>query len=174
MQIIYAAPFVLLSILAFFVCLAVPRFRRFASAAFAIPVTFGVCSIVGWIAFVLIAGYVLHLNLGPAIGFHGVVEGLLFYVLPGIIGALLAVKLIRIIERSFLNTQRARDLVIRVIVATIMAFIGAVVALGLATSLLPVGSAVASLWIALLGSILTAAAGFGIAIAFQRRAASTS
>jgi hypothetical protein len=174
MQIIYAAPFILLSILAFFICLAMPRFRRFAAAAFVIPVTFGVCSIVGWIAFILIAGNVLHLNLGPAIGSHGVVEGLLFYLLPGVVGAWLAVRLIRIIERSFLNTQSARNLVIRVMVAAIMAFIGAFVGLGLATDLLPVGSTVTSLWIGLLSSILAATTGFAIAMAFQRRAASAS
>ena len=174
MQIIYAAPFILLSILAFFVCLAVPKFRRFAPAAFVIPVTFGVCSIVGWVAFLLIAGNVLHLNLGPAAGFHGVVEGLLFYALPGIVGAWIAVKLIRIIDRSFLNTQTARNLVIRFMVAAILAFIGAFVGLGLATNLLPVGSIVASLWIALLSAILAATAGFVITMAFQRRATSTS
>jgi hypothetical protein len=174
MQIIYAAPFILLSILAFFVFLAVPQFRRFASAAFVVPITFGVCSIVGWIAFILIAGNVLHLNLGPAIGIHGIVEGLLFYVLPGVVGAWIAVRLIHIVERSFLNTQTAKNFVIRVILATILAFVGAFVGLGLATHLLPAGSTVASLWIAFLSSILSATAGFVIAMGFQRRVASAS
>jgi hypothetical protein len=51
-QIIYAAPFVLLSVAAFFLCLAVPRLRRYALQAFVAPLAFGACSM---IAFGLIA-----------------------------------------------------------------------------------------------------------------------
>jgi len=51
-QIIYAAPFVLLSVVAFLACLAVPRLRRYALQALVAPVAFGACSIV---AFALLA-----------------------------------------------------------------------------------------------------------------------
>lgn|GEM_PF-2955457 len=168
MQIIYAAPFILFSILSFAVCLTVPRLRRFALPALAVPVTFGMCSIAGWILSILIAEFVLKLNLGPAIGFHGVVEGLFFYIFPGILGAWLVVKLIRVFERYFLKTLFARNLILRTVIALIAAFIGGITGLGFATNLLQLGSTVASIWIALLASVVAAVIGFTITLLIQR------
>ena len=41
MQVIYALPFVLLSIVSFLVCVAVPRWRRYSFQALVAPVAFG-------------------------------------------------------------------------------------------------------------------------------------
>jgi hypothetical protein len=162
LQIIYALPFILLSVLIFAVCLAVPQLRRFALPALVVPVIFGVCSIIGWVLFVLTASFVLRLNVGPATGIKGVSEGLLFYVLPGVLGAWLAVRLVRTFERYFLKTPAIRNLMIRAVIALISASIGGFVGLGVATNLLPPGSSVASLWIALIASAVAGAVSFTV------------
>jgi hypothetical protein len=87
LQIIYAAPFILLSLLCFGVFLAVPRFRRFALAALVAPVAFGFCAIVGYVAWVLVCNFLLKIQLRPVEGLHGVIEILLFFVTPGILGS---------------------------------------------------------------------------------------
>ena len=84
MQIIYAAPFILLSLLCFGVFLAVPRFRRFALAALVAPVAFGFCAIVGYVAWVLVCDFLLKIQLRPVEGLHGVIEILLFFVTRGV------------------------------------------------------------------------------------------
>ena len=47
MQIIYAIPFIAVSIIAFVVFLSVPRLRRYALPALVAPVAFGACSVAG-------------------------------------------------------------------------------------------------------------------------------
>lgn len=168
MQIIYAAPFIFLSILSFAICLGVPRFRRFAFSALVVPVTFGVCSITGWILFVLSAVFVFHLNLGPATGLKGITWGILFYVFPGVLGAWIGVSLVRISERYFRKSAVIRHWAIRSIIALIAAFIGGVLSLGFAADLLPPGSMVASLLIASVASIAAGAIGFTITALVQR------
>lgn len=106
MQIIYAAPFILLSLICFAVFTGVPSLRRLALPALVAPVAFGFCSLAAWIAFALIGGYVMHLHSNP--GFLLVIEGLLFYLLPGLIGAWLAIRAVQFLERRFLNTRHAK------------------------------------------------------------------
>jgi hypothetical protein len=121
MQIIYAAPFVLLSLLGFVLCVIVAPMRRFALSALVAPVAFGICSIIGWIGFALVAGDLLKINLGPATGIHGLIEGLLFYALPGVLGSWLAVVVVRFFEWLLLPTEQARKIALRVGI-TIVAF----------------------------------------------------
>ena len=101
MQLMYAAPFILLSLVAFGVFLAVPRLRRRALAALVAPVAFGFCALAGYISWLLISGFVLKLQLGPVEGLHGVFEVLFFFLLPGIAGAWLAVWLIETALRKW-------------------------------------------------------------------------
>jgi hypothetical protein len=94
LQIIYAAPFVLLSLLCFVVFLAVPRLRRFAIAAFVAPVAFGFCAIAGYITWVLVCDYLLKIQLRPVEGFHGVIEVAFFFIAPGVTGSWVAVWIV--------------------------------------------------------------------------------
>jgi hypothetical protein len=104
LQIIYAAPFVLLSLLCFGVFLAVPRLRHFAIAALVAPVAFGFCAIAGYITWVLVCDFVLKIQLGPVEGFHGVIEVLFFFITPGVMGSWAAVwivgKALRLLKRT--------------------------------------------------------------------------
>lgn len=149
MQIIYAAPFVLLSILSFVICLAIPKLRHFSLPALIAPVAFGVCSIVGWISFILISQFVFRISLGPAAGLGGVVEGLLFYLAPGLFGAWLAVKAVRALDQRLLTSTTARDVLLALAIGAVSAGISGVTGLGLATAYMAPGSVVASWWIAL-------------------------
>lgn len=166
MQIIYAAPFVLISVVAFIICLAVPGLRRIALAALVVPVAFGVCSLFGWILFALVTGFVLHVSLGVA---EIVIMGILFYLLPGLAGAWVAVKLVRFFEQSFLKTKTARSLLLASVIALISAGFGGFLGLGMATNYLPQGSVVVSLWIASASSAFAAITGFLIARMVQSR-----
>jgi hypothetical protein len=53
MQIIYAIPFVIVSLAAFFLFLSIPRLRPYALPALAAPVAFGACSVLGLGLFML-------------------------------------------------------------------------------------------------------------------------
>jgi hypothetical protein len=119
MQIMYAAPFIFLALLGFVLCVIVAPLRRFALSALIAPVAFGICSIIGWIAFVLVAGDLLKINLGPATGIHGLIEGILFYVIPGLLGSSLAVVFIRSLEWLFLPTEQARKFALRVVISIV-------------------------------------------------------
>lgn len=94
MQIIYAMPFVLLSMFGFLVCAVVPRWRAYRFQALVGPVAFGFCSIVAMGAIVLISD---HFNLGlftrPWSGL------LLIYVIPGLLGSWFAVAAVTKIVR---------------------------------------------------------------------------
>ena len=137
MQLIYAIPFVFLSLVLCAIFLAVPSWRPFASCALVGPVAFGACSIAGWIAFALI-GYSLHLR--SSLGYLLAVEGLLFYALPGVLGAWFATRCVRLFERKFLYKQSARDLTVRFIVSVIAAGVGFIVGLEVAEQVLPPNS----------------------------------
>jgi hypothetical protein len=169
LQIIYAAPFVFLSIVSFAICLAVPSLRRFALPALIVRVTFGFSSIVGWVAFALIADDVLKLHLGPATGVHGVVEGLLFYLLPGVVASWIAIATVRTLELRFLRTQFAKNLVLRLVISAVAGFAGGILGLGVAVNWLPDGSLVATLAAAFAAAGLTAVLAFLLTMTVQRR-----
>ena len=88
MQVIYAMPFVLISALAFLVCVVVPRWRRYRFQALLAPVAFGFCSIVTAGAIILTAD---HFNLGlftrPWSGLRDAGPLILIYFIPGMIGS---------------------------------------------------------------------------------------
>ena len=95
MQVIYAAPFILLSVAAFLACLAVPRLRQHALQALVIPVAFGACSIIasGLLASVLA---VLNDRFGLTQPYWGQLTVLACtYVGFGAAGAWAAVRLVR-------------------------------------------------------------------------------
>lgn len=102
MQIIYAIPFALVSVLAFLLCVAVPRWRRYKLQALVAPVAFGVCSIVAAALIVLTSD---HFNLGlftrPWTGPRDAAPLLLIYIVPGLIGSWAAVLAVtRIAQRQ--------------------------------------------------------------------------
>jgi hypothetical protein len=161
MQIIYAAPFVFLSVLGFAICLAIPRLRRHALPALVVPVVFGGCSIVGWIAFILVSDSILKINLGATSGLPGVMEGLAFYIVPGLLGAWFATWLVRLSEQCLFASANARSLILAVAAAAVCAGIGGIAGLGLASRLLPVESGPAAIVrIGLGASLMSALVGF--------------
>ena len=121
MQLLYASPFFLIAFLAFTICALIPSLRRFAVSALIAPLTFGFCSLAGWIAFVLISSKLLKIDLGPAIGLHGLLEGFFFYVAPGIVASYMAITIVKRLERLFLRTESARISALR-IELTLVAF----------------------------------------------------
>jgi hypothetical protein len=68
MQTIYAVPFVLISLIAFAVFIAVPRLRRHALAAVVAPAAFGFWALVGHVTWVLVCMFVLKVQLRPLEG----------------------------------------------------------------------------------------------------------
>lgn len=157
MQLLYAAPFVLIAFLAFAVCALAPSVRRFALSALIAPLVFGFCSLAGWIAFALISGKLLKINLGPATGMHGLFEGLLFYMVPGIVASYLAVVIVQRLERFFLRTEKARIIALRIeltLVAFPFGFILTLEGVERWFSWLSPDSLVRDLGIALVGGIL--------------------
>lgn len=91
MAIIYAVPFVLLSILCCLICLAIPRLRLYAFQALVAPVAFGLSTVVSevlvGVIFLFLKGrFHVPLNLGPTVG-------VVTYVIGGVFGAWLAVVL---------------------------------------------------------------------------------
>jgi hypothetical protein len=168
-QIIYAAPFILLSIISFAVCLAVRALRRFAIPALIAPVTFGFFSIFGWIAFALITERVLKLHLGPATGTHGIVEGLLFYIAPGGIAAWVTIVIERWVERRFLRTRFAKDLMLRLVVSVVAGFAGGIVGFGVASNWLPSGYLFATLVAAVVTAGSVAILAFLLTMMLQKR-----
>jgi hypothetical protein len=96
MPFIYAARFLLLSTIAFLVCLAIPRGRRYKLYALLTPIAFGFCSI-ATMGIVLITGDLvgqrLHLSVfsEPLTGIKGAAILLFIYFIPGILGVWFAV-----------------------------------------------------------------------------------
>ena len=99
MQFLYAAPFVLLSLIAFFGFLVVPRLRRFALSALVAPAAFGLCAIIGYVAWVLVCRFVLEIQLRPVEGAHGFFDVLFFFLAPGFFGSWAAVWTVKKIRQ---------------------------------------------------------------------------
>jgi hypothetical protein len=115
MPILYATPFVLLSILSFSACAAVPNLRRFALSALVAPVVFGVSSLSGWIAFALAGDALFKESFGAMFSARlpMLIAGLLCYALPGLLGAGIAIFVVRSVEKRFLRTEYARNIALR-------------------------------------------------------------
>src|SRR4029077_13265259 len=91
MQVIYGAPFILLSLIAFVCSLAIPRLRLYAFRVLVAPVAFGFCSIVG-MGLILVISHGLGLQFAnyPLVGMRGEIAGIAIYFIPGLIGAWIA------------------------------------------------------------------------------------
>ncbi len=99
MQILYAAPFILISLIGFAVCIVAPQLRQYKFQVLVAPVAFGFCAIVGMGAIVLIGdlvGQVFHMPMfaEPASGAKGVLTFVLIFVAPGLIGSAAAVAIV--------------------------------------------------------------------------------
>ena len=99
MQILYTLPFVALSVFAFVICFVIPGLRRHVITAAVVPVAFGFWSM---------AGLGAALFMANAIGAFPVLDSnfsatlVLFYFLPGVIGAWVSVWLAHgILRRLF-------------------------------------------------------------------------
>jgi hypothetical protein len=99
--VIYAAPFILLSIVSCLICLAIPRFREKALQALVAPVAFGFCSVVGMLVIDTLIGHFYGACPCPEFGMKGILVGFCIYAVPGILGAWFAVNLVGRIKRGF-------------------------------------------------------------------------
>ncbi len=97
MQIIYAAPFILLSMVGAFLCFIMPKLRKYSLQVAAAPLAFGFCSITGMLAVSLLNDYSgLHYAVldEPIIGARGFALMAAIYLLPGVLGAGLAIWIV--------------------------------------------------------------------------------
>lgn len=166
MPIIYAAPYVL-RLLRW--RSGHPSFRRFAVPALVGPLAFGFCSLAGWISSALLLFGVLHLHSNAAYLLIG--EGLLFYLLPGLLGAWLAVKVVRFFERALFSTPEARRLELSFVTGCIGGPIGFLVGMGFASSLLPLGSSYWAFIVSLVTAGMAATLTFALCMLFMRKPA---
>jgi hypothetical protein len=121
MPVIYAAPFILLSLIGFVCSMAIPRMRPYAFRALVAPVAFGFCSIVA-MGLILAISHGLNLQFAnaPLVGARGLFEGIAIYFFPGLVGAWIAIQIVSQIETRVLNTQGKRNFVIRAVFALVV------------------------------------------------------
>ena len=171
-SLIYAAPFILLSLICFLISLGVPNLRRLAFRALVAPVAFGFSAILGWISFAMGLVY-FKFDVRPATRPAFVLlAGLVFWALPGCIGAWLSIAIVKKAEEKFFKTSEARQLAQRVVVALISFLCGSFISLGLTESWLPTDSFVANLGLPLLGGASIGIVTFFLAKYIQRRSSS--
>ena len=103
MAVLFAIPFILLSIVCFAVCIFNPSLRSYALRMAVVPVAFGFCSVVGAFAIVVLSDKTLHIAAlnEPLIGFRGVVTGIVIFGIPGAAGAWLASWLLGRLKARF-------------------------------------------------------------------------
>jgi hypothetical protein len=97
MQIIYAIPFVIVSVIAFFIFLCIPRLRPYALLALAAPVAFGACSIVGLGLFML----AIDTRYDSLPRFVAIGAPLLAYLGSGFAGAWVAIRGVQFVKHRF-------------------------------------------------------------------------
>lgn len=146
MQILYAAPFLLLSFAGFLICLGIRRWRRFAYRALAAPVSFGFCSVAGLMAVALLFER-LKLTME---GEKSRVIAVSIYLLMGLVGSWLTVVLVGRAERRLLRTQAAKDRALRIVTALVAVPIGLIVGLALAGEWLKPGNLKGALMLSIL------------------------
>lgn len=101
MQIIFAIPFIAVSIIAFIVYLSVPCLRRFALPALVVPVTFGACSVTGLGIFMLAVDS--HFDDLPRVIAVG--APLIAFLGSGVAGTWLAIAGLRLAKKRFIRDQ---------------------------------------------------------------------
>jgi hypothetical protein len=121
MTVIYAAPFILLSLIAFVCSLAIPRMRPYAFRALVAPIAFGFCSIMAMVLILAIShGLNLQFANAPFTGLRRLFEGVVIYVFPGLVGAWIAIQVLITIENRVLKTQGKRALAIETVIALLV------------------------------------------------------
>ena len=114
MEVVYAAPFVALSIIAFACFLVIPPWRPYAFHALVVPVAFGFCSIVGMtLATALFLALHLRFVNTPVVGLVGIAD----YFFSGLIGSLIAVQSVQRIETRLKTTEPKRPFATRVVIS---------------------------------------------------------
>ena len=99
LAVIYAIPFIVLSLVACACCLVVPKLRRYALRALVVPIAFGFSSVVSAVMIVVGAAG-LHRPIPEIMGFGGALIVIVIYIIPGILGTLLVLALFeRILKR---------------------------------------------------------------------------
>jgi hypothetical protein len=107
----------LLSVLAFFGSLTIPRLRPHSLRALIAPLAFGFCSIFGMAVIVLFSEAA---RTAPLNGPRGTVIGFSMWFVPGLLGTWLALAILKRIEQRWLKTRRARGFVVRLITSLIV------------------------------------------------------
>lgn len=97
MQIIYAIPFVIISLAGFFLFLSIPRLRPHAFPALAAPLAFGGCSIIGLGLFMLAVD--TRYDSLPRVVAIG--APLLAYLVSGSAGAWVAIRVVKFVKHRF-------------------------------------------------------------------------
>ena len=106
LSLVYAFPFILLSLVCCLCCLAIPSLRRYTLQAIVAPVAFGFCSILSFVLIVVACNLIedrfhIPLSPGPIVGINGWAFAGVSYFVPGLLGARLALALTkRLKERS--------------------------------------------------------------------------
>jgi hypothetical protein len=136
MQVMYALPFVLLSLIAFSTFLLVPSWRKYTFIALVAPIAFGAGSIAGVVVgsmLIIIAGQ--HFPGGALGQSMGAFVGVSFFLCGGAAGGWLAVATVRRLEREILSSIRAKQFALRVVIGLIVfgsvSFVSMAVAQGL-------------------------------------------
>jgi hypothetical protein len=93
-QIFYAIPFVIVSLVAFFLFLGIPRLRAHAFPALAAPLAFGGCSIFG-LGFFMLAFDTRYDSLPRIVAIGG---PLLAYLGSGFAGAWVAIRVVEFVK----------------------------------------------------------------------------
>jgi len=132
MQVFYALPFVLLSLVTFLLFLVIPRFRKYALRALVVPAAFGGLSIVFLLLGAILGDAVVeHLRLG-GVQVIAVALEITLYISGGALGAWLAVKVVRRFEEGLLKAPHARELAIRLVIGLIVFGLVSFVSMGVA------------------------------------------
>ena len=159
MQLFYALPFILLSLIAFTGCLIIPRLRQYAVQILVVPVTFGACSLAGLMAGALLA------NLGPESWNPpaAMVLGLFGFLSGGLFGAWIAVIVVRRLERV------AKELLLRGVVALIVLGIVSLLSLAAAENMFPDADSWPSFLLMAAISFVVGILGAGLAYALAKK-----
>jgi len=136
MQLIFALPFVGFALIAFVVCLIVPRWRSYSIRALVAPVAFGGCSLVGLLIGVLAADFAASLlhareSVRNALPYFG----LLLFPAGGAGGAYLAVIVVHFIEVRL--SPRARERLLRGVTGLVVLAFVSLMSLVAGANLLP-------------------------------------
>lgn len=118
MQVIYAVPFVIFSLIAFPICLIVPRWRPYSIRALVAPVAFGACSVVALGIGIFAADFAASL-LHAGESAQNVYSYFALFLFPagGACGAWLAATAVRFVEVRL--SPKGRQRLLRAVIALV-------------------------------------------------------